>query len=347
MSAPSRFPLPLPLLRAAPLTAPQRLHAGLRAQRVRLQRFALPPDDADLATIERMVGEVRALTADTVAVLDDVGGWYNVHDPTAGTAAEPLVDTATLGRMELANALAAMLRAGGEARQRVAACDSLLHAGRRCLRALDELVADAEGLDAPVEDSGADVDLALAIRRVYVDMHRAGGGGELPDTDTLRARLRASGNAIARTLGSSIAASIRVHDRHMMRSFQRRIRAGLAAGDDDVTADRLLRLWQDLTSFTSLLLDVNKREELRTHDRDLLLRMRARLDTLPAHALVPRVVTVALRACEGRDHELDTLLDAQPAAGPLRQVIQRVCAQLAPSPRRRKVTTSGTWSGLV
>jgi hypothetical protein len=288
---------------------------------------------------------VRTLASDVRAFLDDLVAWYG---GTSSITHNPISDTATLGRMELGGQQAQLARTGGPEWQRVAACDSTLQMCRRCLRELDRLVADQEGLPRSPDSTAEETAIALAIRRAYVDLHRTVVGNSLPDEDSLATRLRASGNTIARVLGSPAARAMRVHDLYMFRLFQSRIRTVLGAPRDARRDDHLLRVWQDLSNFTSLLLDVSKREELRTHDRALIDRMLPRVETLPGHVPVPRVVLDALRACEGRDPELDLLLGTECSAATLRGCLLRVRDALSPQLGQRSIQrTSGTWSGLL
>jgi hypothetical protein len=133
-----------------------------------------------------------------------------------------------------------------------------------------------------------------------------------------------------------------------MRSFQGRIReALLGSRDDDATVDELTRIWQDLTSFTALLLDVNKREELRGHDLNAIVAALAQLDGRAPAAQCPDEVVDALRDCDGRDPELDALLARVTTVGTMRQCLDRIHMTLAPPSQRPVDPRHGSWSGLV
>ena len=142
--------------------------------------------------------------------------------------------------------------------------------------------------------------------------------------------------------------AIRVHDQYMMRLFQTRIREALLdARDDDASVDRLTRVWQDLSSFASLLLDVSKREELRIHDRETLAEALARLEGIGPAVPCPESVSRLLATCEGRDPELDGLLYIIPTVGTLRQCLDRVLAALSSVNQAPLNTNSGTWTSLL
>lgn len=290
-----------------------------------------------------------SVAADVRAVLDAAASHYNTSAASSGRSTEPVLDLTSLARMELAS-LTKLIGHGADATpwQRVAVCDSLLQVSRRSLRALDTLVADLEGLPPPADDAALETALAVQIRRIYIELHRTVLGDDLPDCDTIRPRLRAAGNCIARTLSRSVAAAIRAHDRHTMRSFQGRIReALLGSRDDDATVDELTRIWQDLTNFTALLLDVNKREELRGHDLNAIVAALSLLAGRAPAAQCPDEVLDALRDCDGRDPELDALLARVTTVGTMRQCLDRVHMTLAPPSQRPVDPRHGSWSGLV
>ncbi len=348
MTQPSLFPLPMPKapLRPGPSATPARLQTALRGLLRRVDAMDVHRFIAAPESTHELEAVVRTLASDVRALLDDIAAWYGGN---CAVTMNPISDTATLGRMELGGHQEAMVRAHGAPWQRVAACDSTLQVCRRCLRVLDRLIADAEDLPRAPDTSAQDTVVALGIRRAYVDLHRTVTGDDLPDSDTIGPRLRASSNSIARVLGSPAANAMRVHDQYMLRVFQSRIRSALLDAQRSAQGpDQLIRVWQDLTNFTSLLLDVSKREELRTHDRELVERMLGRVETLPGHVPAPRVIRDALRACEGRDAELDLLLSTDCSASTLRSCLARVRDALSPRSRSRSpARTSGTWSEVL
>lgn len=348
MTQPSLFPLPMPKAppRPGPAATPARLHASVRGMLRRVEGVDIHRFITSSQPAHELEAAVRTLASDVRALLDDIAAWYGGN---SAVSMNPISDTATLGRMELGGHQEAMVRAHGAQWQRVAACDSTLQVCRRCLRMIDRLIADKEGLPRTPDTFAEDTVVALGIRRAYVDLHRTVTGDDLPDSDTIGPRLRASGNTIARVLGCPAAVAMRVHDQYMLRVFQSRIRAALLDAQRSTQGpDQLIRVWQDLTNFTSLLLDVSKREELRAHDRDLVERMLARVETLPGHVPAPRVIRDALRACEGRDAELDLLLTTECSASTLRGCLARIRDALSPRARTRgPQRNSGTWAEVL
>ncbi len=336
--------LPRSSVRAVP-----RLRANLARLLQRLRNLNVTDfESADKPPL-RLEALALSVATDVRAILDDATAHYAMNPTTTGLSAQHILDLASIARMELSG-LTAIINRESESSvwQRVAVCDSVLQVARRCLRALDTVIANVEGLSPPVDDTADETALAVQIRQAYVEMNRVVVGDDLPDSETIRPRLRAAGNCIARTLGRSIAPAIRVHDRYTMRAFQQRIRdALLSAGHDDAAIDELLRIWQDLSNFTALLLDVNKREELRVHDRDTIATVLEAIDGLTPAAPVPEAHLATLRACEGRDPELDALLAGGSSVGTLRQCLERLHHALTATIAPPASTTSGTWSGLL
>lgn len=212
------------------------------------------------------------MASDVRTILDDASAYYASEATATGVSAEHILDLTSIARMGLLSGLAGHIGRDGRVgvaahrrvRQRAAREPSVSARARRAHR------QRPEGLPRGPDDSADETATAVQIRHVFLELHRAVIGDDLPDSETIRPRLHAVGNCIARVLGRSVAGSIRVHDRYTMRSFQARIRESLLGtrSDDDAAMDDLTRVWQDLSNFTALLLDVNKREELRTHDRD-------------------------------------------------------------------------------
>lgn len=301
---------------------------------------ALPEGDFESSTrateiLERIVHET---TLDARTLLDQVRIHYT-HMPTAtGTSADPVLGLVAIGRMEFTELLGQMERRSGASWQRVSVCDRAYHVVRRCIRALDGLIADVEAMPRLPDDLAAETECAVQIRRAYVALHRAALGAAMPDAETIRPRLRAAGAGIAALLASEVGSSVRAHDRHMMRALQARIREVLLdPSRDGASAEALRRLWQDLTGFTRLLLEVNQREVLCAHDRDAFAFALADMSIEPAAAMPPAEVFVSLARCEGRDPDLDALLASRTVTvGALREQLKRSLSALAPRASGRR-----------
>ncbi len=334
-----------------PATPPRSCAPAALRRRIAEILALLPPlPITDLETSPERLNPLEALVGcvacDARALLGDVHAYYAhpAHDgrPRSG----PIADFVAVAATDF-DAMLRLLEAGhGVLWQRIATCDIALDSTRRALRALDALIADAEGLPHGPDDTRAETATALRLRAAFVRLHRATTGDGPPDARTVRARLRAVGCCIAATLAGAIARSIRAHDRHVMRLLLARIRAALGdARPAEARADGDARLWFDLASFTELLLEVNKRDHLRTHDRVSAACALAELQNMPRDARCPDEVLATLRQCEGRDPELDALVADGAAAGPLCDCLERVIATLTASARTLR-RDSGTWSDL-
>jgi hypothetical protein len=288
---------------------------------------------------------VRVIASDTRALLDDLAAWY---DAASTAALHPISDTATLGRMELNGHQEALASGQGPSWQRLAACEGALLVCRRCLRELERQVSETEGFPRAPDPAAGETALALELRRAYVELQRTVVGRAAPDPSNVVARLRASGNAIARVLGCPAVRAMRVDNIHMLQASLARIRAALLEAPRAATGlDPLLRLWQDLNSLASLLLDASKRDELRAHDLAAIDRALADTEQVPGDDPPPVAVLHNLRACEGRDGELDLLVAAGCSTSALRGRLACVRDALAPPPQRPSQRCSGTWSGVL
>lgn len=332
---------------------PSRAIARIRASLTRLLQRLRNLNVTDFESGDRPPLRLEALATSVAsevrATLDEVTAHYTQFQSATGVSVDPILDLAAIARMEISGLTEQIGReTGASAWQRIAVCDSVLHVSRRCLRALDVLMADSEGLPRGTDDGSDETAVAVQVRHVFLELHRVVIGDALPDSDTIRPRLQTVGSSIARALGRSIAGSIRVHDRYAMRAFQARIREGLLnPRDDDDAIDALTRLWQDLVNFTALLLDVNKREELRAHDREAVTVAIAKIRDLAPALPCPSEVLEELYPCEGRDPELDAILARGTSVGTLRQCLERLRATLGPLAERPLDMHSGTWSGVL
>ncbi|MCI0484573.1 MAG: hypothetical protein L0Y78_08325, partial [candidate division NC10 bacterium] len=123
-------------------------------------------------------------------------------------------------------------------------------------------------------------------------------------------------------------------------TLQRQLTDWLAANRDcDPLVGR--RLWQETENIAELLLEVNKRAELREHDQAVATETYAKLfRAASAPDCVPQDVQLRLESLFGRDEELDRLIGdpgSHPVAewkGPLERVIE------LPDPTRRETEGS-------
>jgi hypothetical protein len=122
-------------------------------------------------------------------------------------------------------------------------------------------------------------------------------------------------------MGRDVYVHLRISDRVQIRSLQERLIAWFLTPAQDLPAG--VRLWQDISGFARLLLDVNKRQELVEHDRQARKEIHLRLAgggeiTLEARRFLDSLF--------GMDEELDIQLlgdlplDARSLEAPLRRL---------------------------
>jgi hypothetical protein len=188
------------------------------------------------------------------------------------------------------------------------------------------LAAAANGRSAPPSARDwrkanhlAEVGSALAVRRLYADFRRA---LRRPDVETPEAVLRAlryAAGALATLVASTEYDAVRASDRALLRHLRERI---LAWGKREQSLEVGLHLLDDLWTSADLLRDINRRQELRAHDRALIEEL---LAEPPPHeaAWFERLVALV-----GLDDGLDALLGRARASEPLAPLVPSVLARL-------------------
>lgn len=253
-------------------------------------------------------------------------------------ATREIADLAFFGRRQLVDARGNLQRARDRQRSRerdnvweiISHADTGLRRMGKALIALESAMREYEGL-APIERHWEDLEDALEIRRTYGQFRRAilRGGEELGPAGPA-GQLRNAARRIAILRDRKIYPYLRIDDRRQIRSFQKQIAAWLERTDEAADEDGG-RLWQDLVAFSRLLTQVNHREELREHDRELVARTIYRLFThRPPPSEMPAEVLASLDSLFGRDDQLDQML-LQPHAHPpadWREPLMRIQTQL-------------------
>lgn len=222
----------------------------------------------------------------------------------------------------------------------IAACSSVRRRIIKGLTALDGVICDREGIDTGV-DRGfvTEVGMALDIRCAYTKFRKAVLRESTPTRDELKQRLRLCAVQFAILVGREVYQQCRIADRFEIRALQTSVLQWLRTPTPDLRAG--LRIWQDLTAFAALLVQINRRAELRTHDRDML----ERLAELLARPAVPwEQLRVWSRSLLGLDDELDACIENQVEDRELWTThVQRLRDELEAEPGtpvrvRRKVT---------
>ncbi len=252
-------------------------------------------------------------------------------DAQSASSLQAVGDIAFLAHLEL--------RQRAERLERVTACknalaiigesDSALRRIRKALTSIDVAMARA-GLAPPSLDFTSELEVSLRVRRACAKLRsRVLAGGGDPTPETLHARLRSAGTAIAMLVGWDVYPSLRVRDRLQLRDVQRRILEWLRQDRDAVEG---MRLWQDLIGFVRMLSQVNRRQELVEHDTRVVHEARARLSALDDKEM-PADLRAMLASLEGLDEEIDALLASRDPVMPaaFRPPLDRLAAQQRPA----------------
>lgn len=215
--------------------------------------------------------------------------------------------------------------------------------GRACRRlitsaiAIEDAMCAYEGLENTLRHLyQTELSRSLQVRRAYAMLrHTIVGDGPSPG-ERVRERLRRAAFGIARLIGNDVYGDLRASDRMRIEAVQRQLTEWLEANRHcDPIVGR--RLCQEIENISELLLEVNKRAELREHDQAVAAEAHAKLfSAASAPDLMPQDLQLRLESLFGRDEELDRLIGdpgPHPVAGwkgPLERVIE------LPDPSRRE-----------
>jgi hypothetical protein len=240
--------------------APRRpaLLAELRA--IAADSAVIDPGDGDAAAAD----EVRALLVRARAALHELQGlegegegpaddWLGVR--AAGSA---VGDLCFAGNLELARVHRELTVARGG--------DDVLaavEAARRKLRRATHAVLDAAREPAAIDGPAAEVEAALAVRRLYTDLRRSLRRSDGDDADAVLAALRYAAFALATLVSAPAYARVRAPDRFVVRTLQQR---ALDWARHDRSPGEGLRILEDIWISADLLRAINRRQELRVHD---------------------------------------------------------------------------------
>jgi hypothetical protein len=227
----------------------------------------------------------------------------------------------------------ALSRCEADHEEILVACDRAGRKLRRSLSALASTLARAEGRPSNLPESWVDrAGSAVAVRTLYAKFRKAlASGPDGTDSAQVARALRRAATALAVLCGDEDFGEVRIQDRLLLRSLQRRI---LAWGRSPHVQEGL-RLYGDIWAAGELLRAINMRQELRAHDADLVEGVCASLETEFQNERALREILGRLRALRGLDDELDDVLwrayggtPVRELDGPLRQAMTRLQATL-------------------
>jgi hypothetical protein len=189
-------------------------------------------------------------------------------------------------------------------------CDSALRRLFKGLCAIESALARKVGSE-PLLDFTSELERSLRVRRCYARFTRKILELPPPTPETIVARLRAVGTAIAMLVGQDVYAELRMSDRLQLRLLQRRVLAWLRGAETRDAAGGL-ELFSDVTTFLDMLKQVNRRQELVEHDAALAGELLGSLG--PGAPEVPQALLARLGALAGRDASIDGLLGSGQAS---------------------------------
>ncbi len=302
------------------------------------QRFQVPQDTGLLTLDPTLADRVLGTLQETGELLRAVTQYFDdgalLPPSPSGLSTQDVADLAFVSRTEIVELRDSLLGAK-ERRNTWKIASEADRAVSRATRSLVSLEAAlCELLGIPVKERRwFDLGDALEIRRQYVrlwlEVVRAGE----PTGGAIVATLKRFSDLIAVLRREKIYPFLRIDDRLELRQLQKRIfgllEDGGMAGAELEQAAR--RLWQDLSGFIHLLMQVSRREELREHDRLVAGRVyREVMDADAASGPLGAESHQSLYDLAALDLELDRLLlDSKPAkALAYRESVGRIRARL-------------------
>ena len=249
-------------------------------------------------------------------------------------AARDLIDMAFFARADLKNSLEVLIASATHRHDQMTLasnCEGGLRRLRKALISVESAMFEFEGKKPP-ERQWFDVEVSLQIRKLYWNLRRETGNHSEKKDRSLEVRLRSVLYRILAFRELSVYPFLRVDDRVNMRQLMKRILDWLNSDARDEAVAR--RLWQDLSSFTEILVQVSHRQELQDHDLRLVAKTYRALFPFGARRRnVPEELLDELQSLLGLDGELDRLITARPTqeVETWRDPLKRLQAQLSRS----------------
>jgi hypothetical protein len=291
------------------------------AQRLTPMVLALIDRGAEiLAAIRDHYEVAHSATDDDLGLFDDE--LLATAPAVAKSPAILLCDTAFMAQAELRQHQLRLLahRGDGDVQEMISACGAALRAIQKSLYAVEPLLCELEQL---AHFLPSHLETSLQVRRHYRKLWSFAllVGDVTPES--ARGALRGAGTRIAILTGSDVYSLLREDDRFYIRELQVRILAWLREGTDPVAG---IRIWQDFSLFVEILRQVNLREELILHDREVLVSAARLLEQRGDSAL--EEVHRQLRAVLGIDDALDEAILRRAPAKVLVSDLRRAALQL-------------------
>ena len=247
-------------------------------------------------------------------------------------AARDLIDMTFFARADLKNSLEVLIAWDTLRHDQMTLashCESGLRRLRKALISVESAVFEFDGQQPPTRQ-WFDVEVSLQIRKLYWNLRRETGKDR--GENSLEKRLRSVLYRILAFRELSVYPFLRVDDRVNMRQLMKRILDWLNSHERD--EGRARRLWEDLSSFAEILVQVSHRQELQDHDLRLVAKAYRTLFPFGGECQrVPDELLAALQSLLGLDDELDRLItagNARPVEA-WREPLRRLQTQLSRS----------------
>jgi hypothetical protein len=166
----------------------------------------------------------------------------------------------------------------------------------------------------------ADLAPALVVRRMYASFRRSLRGPSDDSPEAMMMAVRYAGGALAELLTSPDYVEVRASDRIVLRRLRERVLAWAREKRSVVEGRRLLA---DVATTADLLRGINRRQEVRAHDHEVLDR------TVGGPVDDVRAWLDALAPLAGLDDELDHLLERAGTATHPEQHVPELIERLA------------------
>ncbi len=229
------------------------------------------------------------------------------------------------GRSELRRAERTLVAAASPA-DLVVACESARRKLRRAIHAVLEVTGHALGRAFDVDPVDAEVEAAVAVRRMYAKFRRSLPRCDAGDAGQVRRALRYAAVSLAVMVGAADFSETRVQDRQLLLGLQARILAWARAGSTEAAG---AQLYQDLLTAADLLRAINQRQELVAHDRLIEARLAQILAGAGDAETQLATIQPLLAELTGRDDGLDDLVARAGTEATARDVVAGVRGWLA------------------
>ena len=290
----------------------------------------LPVDTGYFVLDPELLSAVERLLSNAIGLLDEVGRYFEGQEmleeeahaqqpeglSLAGLAADlsselanrEIADLALIGRNGLLEVADELTAARGQKNfwQVASATDGALGRLGRALIPIESALREGGGLP-PMRRRWEDLDDSLEIRHQYGQLWRDAQRIETDDPASVREGLTRFAKRLAHLRQLTIYPFLRIDDRLELRRLQKQTLAHLAHGDG-ASNFAGKTLWSEVHSALDRLMRINDRQELREHDRDLVVRGFREIQESRYANAIPGQVLERLEPLIGRDAALDRVL---------------------------------------